>query len=392
MKKVLLTGLIIVTTLCLAGSVALANATKTPKAIVIEKDKVLEGPQFLAGDTVTILGTINGDAYIAGGLVTMDGTVNGDVLIAGGQIAINGTVSENARIVGGNISLNGAVGKSASIAGGNFQLHSASTIGNSLVVAGGTTSVLGTIKGKTYVAAGNVEWSGTADRDVLLNAGQLVVNNGSRINGNLQYRVQSQESSAIRDGAVITGAITELEWSVMPGAPLRRTGGNTLVMTLVLFIGALVVGSLLIRFAPEMLGKTSALLQAKPWHVGLTGIVALVVTPIVTVLLVATLIGLPLGLLTLAAYIVALYGAQFVVGYWLGTFTTKALMKKESNPYAHLIVGLAILAIASIIPVLKTVVLLITFIVGIGAFVLLVKPVSSKQGGATTTDATSPLV
>lgn len=88
--------------------------------------------------------------------------------------------------------------------------------------------------------------------------------------------------------------------------------------------------------------------------------------PIVTMLLMVTVVGIPLALILLAAYIIGLYFAglvgQFVVGAWL----LKKLKAPQQSLWLALIVGIVVIAVVKAIPVIGPIA---SFLLGVGIFI-----------------------
>ena len=375
MIKRILVGIgIAALTLVLAGSVGMAQEYRERELVVIDREEVLEGPAFLIGETVTVLGTINGDTYVAGGQVTVDGTINGDLLVAGGEVTVNGVVTEDVRAFGGNVDFNGTIRKNLTVAGGNIELNPDALIGESFVGAGGNVSIIGLVSGQSIVSAGNVAWNGSTQDDVTINAGSLALNKSTNIAGNLTYRVDPSGTVQKSDDAVITGIITaeELPVSSKDFDGLEQAlAGFGLIGTLVFFVGSLIIGALLVRFFPSALTKGNELVYKQPLKTLLIGLLSLIVTPILGIVLLATVVGLPLGMLLLLFYVIGIYFTKFFFGFWLGTHATKVLTNKPGNPYGNMIIGLALLTIFSIIPVLNAISAFATLFFGLGAVMLM---------------------
>ena len=77
-----------------------AADTRGGENVVIGRSEVVNADLYVAGNSVTIDGTINGDLVTVASLITVNGTVNGDILAAGQAVVINGTVSDDVRAAG----------------------------------------------------------------------------------------------------------------------------------------------------------------------------------------------------------------------------------------------------------------------------------------------------
>ena len=122
--------------------------------------------------TVRVDGTIDGDLVASGGLVDVTGTVTGDVLAAGGSVNISGTVGGDTRIAGGTLSVGGAVTEDLLAAGGQLTVTSSGTVGEDLMAATGQLAIDGAVTGDVLAQTGAYTKAGTVGgtEDVTINA------------------------------------------------------------------------------------------------------------------------------------------------------------------------------------------------------------------------------
>lgn len=108
---------------------------------VLPKDQVINDNYYVAGDSPTILGTVNGDLMIAGGNIVVAGDVKQNLEVAGGNVTITGNVGGNLRVFAGAVVLSGKVGGDTIIAAGDTTVDSEAEVGKDLVIAAGTITV-----------------------------------------------------------------------------------------------------------------------------------------------------------------------------------------------------------------------------------------------------------
>ena len=100
----------------------------------------------------------------------------------------------------------------------------------------------------------------------------------------------------------------------------------------------------------------------------LVGIIELMLVPVVSLFLLFTLIGLPLGAVLLALFSVGLLLANVFVAYLVGGWLLNRPGRSAASPYARLILGALLLSFCTALPWIGWFVLLIVLIVGLGAF------------------------
>ncbi len=152
------------------------------------------------GEMVVKRGNFSDDLYAAARSVDIDATVNGDVVAAGGQVAVSGTVRGDALLAGGNVALKGQVDDDVRAAGGSlaFDVH----VGDDLLAAGGEirTSSATRVGGHAWFAGGTLDLAGQFAQDLRAAAGEI------RLSGHVHGNVDLTATTiTILPGTVIDG-------------------------------------------------------------------------------------------------------------------------------------------------------------------------------------------
>lgn len=338
--------------------------------VILPAGETHEGWYFAHGDQVIIEGTVNGDAYVAGGQVQVDGTINGDLIVAGGQIIITGKVSDDVRAAGGSVESSGLVGKNLTVAGGNIRVGKGSEVGGGLLAAGGNVFVGGTVEHHALVAAGAMSISGTIGGNVDFSGGTLDVLTGSTVGGNVRALVSDTQRVEIASGVVRgTVDVSTHEPSSAHAGPgsrpwrfwLRIIWTLGLVATILVFV---------LLFPKQTSDVGGAILQ-HPGKSLLVGIIGLIIIPVVVLLLFITLIGIPVGLLVLMVYLSILYLSQLCLGAALGRRLYGG--QDRWRLFGALAIGILIVELLTLVPYVRTIVLLAGLLFGIGAILLVLK-------------------
>lgn len=348
---------------------SMAQETQRGQNIVLPPDQIVSADYFAAGNSVSLLGTVNGDAYLSGGNVFVDGVVNGDLLVAGGNINIRGRVLGNVRVAGGQVNIAGNIGRNLSMVGGSLRLESGSIIGGSLAAAGGSLDVFGPIgRGATF-AVGQATLGSGVGGDVTSVVGKLILAPSARVAGSLNYT--SSTPAEVQPGASVVGQIVQHQPPARPRADEARgvLTAAGLVATLLSLLSALILGLLLLRFFPGLTREKVGTLITRPWMSLLIGLIALIATPIIIFLLLITVIGIPLALITLAFYLITLYLAGIFTSLAIGTKLFELFGQKRTGGWA-LLLGLIVYGILTLIPIIGGIVTFIAVLVGLGAILL----------------------
>jgi hypothetical protein len=238
---------------------------------------------------------------------------------------------------------------------------------DAVVVVNGTATIRGEVN--TVVAIdGAANLLGARTETVVAVRSPVEIGPGTVVEGD----VMTLDSLVHQTGdAQVQGQVTNL------AAILIGIGAVLAPALLLIWIGfglaMIVAGLLLAGLASRQVREAEALISHEPVQTLAAGIVGLFVFPLVAVLLIATLIGAPLGvgILLLAWPLVAFVG-YLIAGIWIGNWMLRrtAPERIDERPYLAAVVGLIVLSVLAIVPVLAVVVM-IASLFGFGAVILL---------------------
>lgn len=206
---------------------------------------------------------------------------------------------------GGNIALENSASGDVNIGAGSIRIIRGVTIGRDLGIAGGDVVMHANVRGKADIFAGNLDLDGTIARDVNINienAKNVRVGPNARIEGKLTYKSSERipELEKIAVGGATYAGVSEV--SQAKNAEEAFLGFLTAYIVY-RFLFLLVIGALLLILFPLFFGKTGAVLRASPGKSFLFGLLYFIVMPIIAILFFITVIGIPLGFLSLAIYV-----------------------------------------------------------------------------------------
>lgn len=299
------------------------------------------------GNVVVPAGETVQDLTVTAGTATISGTIDGDLTVFAGDINIDGNVTGDATAMGGSVTISGNVAGNASVVSGYLELSDTGSIGQSL-----------------SAAAGDVFLNGTVVDDARIDAERLVVGPSADIGGDLAYATQSLSLS---DAASVGGDIRSVDRIDVTSEFPAQTNVPFWALSIYGFLVNLILGLILLFIFPERSFRIADLGLEQPLLSVVIGFLTLLVTPVILVLLTVTIIGIPLALIGLFAFLLAVwagsvYGA-FTVGAWiLGYFDV-------TNRWLILFVGLVAVFILGAIPFLGGAVHFLVMLLGLGALV-----------------------
>jgi len=377
MKKAIILMALAITLTPLAAS---AYAIKTADSVYVPKTETIEGNLYAAGANITVEGKVNGDVICAGQAINISGEVSGDVICAGQAINVTGNVGGSLRAVGNSINLSGQVSRNVMAFGASILSAGGSSIGWDLLAVGAFAQIAGNVGGDLYGSLGQAAISGQIGKNVNLEFGRqnkkagappLIITGTAKINGDLKYT--SSENATIENGAVIKGQTTHN----LPKATAARPGFMNLAWwwgKLIFLFSALVIGLVLISFWHQPVIKITDLMLSKVGPAFGWGVLALLLTPIIAIILLITIIGIPLSFILMALWLIALYLSKIFVGILVGrSLLNNYWTKQKDSLILAMIIGIIIVKLIITLPFIGWVLGLLAVLWGLGGILLAFK-------------------
>ena len=92
--------------------------------------------------------------------------------------------------------------------------------------------------------------------------------------------------------------------------------------------------------------------------------------PFVILLLLITVLGVPVALILLVVYVIAIYVTKAYVGYWLGDWLLHLARGVRTHWFWGLLLGVVLISLVALIPYLGFLVRLAVVLFGLGALLL----------------------
>ena len=213
------------------------------------------------------------------------------------------------------------------------------TVGQSLIVFNGRTEILGAVAG-----------------DLVVFNGDVVLRSGSRVGGD----VVSRQAPQVEDGATIGGDIEDLQgrWNYWDATFIGR-----LAWWLAFTVSTLVLGMALLLLASPGLDAVSirALRDRLGGTIGF-GLLVFVLLPVVAVVLLVTIVGIPLGI-----FLVLALALVYSIGYVVGALAIGRLpVKPPTSRYLAFLAGWGALRVLALIPFVGGLAWLVATVLGLG--------------------------
>lgn len=340
---------------------------------------------FRAGGNVRLAAPVKGDFYAAGGRVTVDQPVAGDATLAGGSVTVRAAIGDDLRAAGGDVKIESTVGGEVYASGGNITLGNAAAVADAVTLYGGNVNIEGKINGPLKVNAQKVVLNGEVARDVELNAEEIELGPRAKLGAALRYPSNAQFKTA--EGVVIGGAVTRGE--AMNGRPdthhdrewhgqmMGSSSGwaGTIAGTAASFVALLAAAALFLLVFTGFSRRASTRMLATPWPALAAGVAVLLGTPMLAMLLLITLIGIPLGIV-----LMMLFPLMLLMGWIVGVFgvaqrVQHAIQKDAPSGSSAAMIGFFALTLLLVLllgnlPFIGFLILVAILLLGIGACAL----------------------
>ncbi|PIR83649.1 hypothetical protein COU18_03125 [Candidatus Kaiserbacteria bacterium CG10_big_fil_rev_8_21_14_0_10_51_14] len=349
-----LAGLLCVPIAAFAAEFRTGDQPSLPAGEVVNEDL------YMVGGNVTSAGSVRGDLIAGGGTVIVNGAVSSDLLVGGGNVTILGDVGDDVRVAGGNILIQGSVGGDVVVGGGQVNL-SGSRIGGDVAVGGGMVRLDAPVSGDVRIAGGQVNINSTVNGNVEIHAEEVTLGPKAVIHGNLTY--SATKEVILEEGAIVRG---ETNFTEQPDVRSAAKAGLLALASflfvskfLMMLVGAFTMWLMFRRFSVELV-QTAA---AKPLPIMGRGLIFLIVTPIVSVALLFTIVGIPLGAVGLLAFAAAMIAVSLASPIVLGSIVHTWIFKPAQYEisWKTILLGVVLYFLIGLIP----------FIGGLALFALL---------------------
>lgn len=304
---------------------------------------------YVMGQTATFAGAVTGDATALSRTIFSEGDISADALLLGESIKVLGPTGDDLRVLGERVVIDGTVGDDVFVIGSHVTIGPRAVIKGSLYAIGGSVDVQGTVEGSATVISGNLTLTGAIGGDLELWGG-AVFGEPAKVGGD--YILHNSAKNVPPLNVVITGKFIKDDLSAhkSTGFGSAFSGGFFSLKVLMMLALAFV----LFFFARER--SEEVLLEVLPnfWPRVLRGLLILIILPLVGILLITTVVGIPLMLIMGALFSLLVLLSWGYAGILLGAWSERILFKRSAFPltYRPVLLGVLFLSVISLIPVI----------------------------------------
>ncbi len=291
---------------------------------------------YRAGADVRLAAPVRGDFYAAGGRVTVDQPVAGGATLAAGAVTVRAAVGEDLRAAGGEIVIESTVGGALYASGGSIKLSNTAVVKHAATLYAGEVRIEGKIDGSLTVSAQKVVLDGEVAGDAEINAEEIELGPQAKLGAALRYPASARFKTA--EGVVIGGAVArggamngrrdthnDREWhGQMMGSGPSWVG--MAASTLASFLALMAVSAFFLLLFAGFSQRAAYGIGARPWQALAAGVAVFLGTPVLAMLLLITLIGIPLGIA-----LMMMFPLMLLIGCVVGVFSISQRVQRATQ-------------------------------------------------------------
>jgi hypothetical protein len=321
---------------------------------------------WAAGALTNVRGEIANELHAAGADVDVSTTTGGDAYVAGAIVSVTGNYARDLYAAGARVSIAARVDGELKAGGARVLVRPQADVRGLTQIAGADVVFAGVSRGRTEIYGDTVQIDGSIGGDLVVRARSVTIGKSAVIDGTATF--QTFNEPTIVEGAVIRGRQT----TTLPAARASRFSPAQALFSLVLFsiAAGFMAGLGLLVIRRAFVQRGVAALRNRPGHSFGLGVLIFILVPAIALVLMATIIGIPTGLLILFALPLLWLAATVITAFTMGDFLVNRVPRARGffAQLWQLIVGLVVLSVIGIIPVLGFLTWLGALLVGLGAF------------------------
>ncbi|MEE9369438.1 MAG: polymer-forming cytoskeletal protein [Pontiella sp.] len=332
---------------------------------IVAEDQVVAEEQWVIATHIEAGGTFKNDLFItSANELKLNGTFEGNVWGAASEGShLKGQCSRNVRLTGKMVRIDGAV------IGNVMAMAETVIIGKNAVISGNVrliaSSIIqeGIIRGNvTITAARVVTLGGTIEGNVKLAAPDILFSRDASIKGDLAYTANKELFPA---EGIVEGKLAR---EIPEAEPLFSV--NRLTTRAMWFFAAFLAGVPFITLFPMTTAMASQFVRKSPWKCLAIGFLASGALPMFGIMSLSSIVSIPLGSLILASWGIMLYLSRIVMGLVIGSLLLRSLGTSIGRVLLAMLLGLAVIYLATIIPSIGMPVQLTVIWLGMGSLIL----------------------
>jgi cytoskeletal protein CcmA (bactofilin family) len=307
----------------------LLGSIRTSGRIIVTENDVVSEDLYAVGNRTIVEGVVQGDLIVLTTDLVVTGRVEGDVVgLVTGTARVGGTVEGSVLLGAVRLEVAGTVGGDVATLAADVSV--AAEVQRDVLVIGGDAVVGGRVGRDVRAQAWKLGVHGEVGRDVVARVDDLTVGSGAAVAGDILYKASGGVDLA---EGVAGGQVSERR-VLAPVWAKAAARAFTWLSLLGFLVGSFVV-FWLFRSTAE---RSVWVVGRSPWRAGLVGLAVVIVPPALAAPLGISLVGLPVALLLLVAWLAVLVLGPASAVAWAG----RRILAGRGSVYGALFVGVLV--------------------------------------------------
>lgn len=313
------------------------------------------------GEQENITTNVNGSSLILGDSLAISNETKGVSLVFGNSISYTGN-SEYGAIFGNTIAFAGKI-NDAAIFGNLIDFDEESNINRDIIIFGNSVNLSGNFKRdvRIYASSINID-NANINGDIYIDGEKLNIDKNSIIEGKLSYNDDIEKNIKSKNiGSTKKYEVEEDKESI----------GSIILAKISSWISLIVILAVLVFISPKLFDNI-----VKKKEIGNIfgyGALLFIFLPIVAIILLFTSFAFSLSIISLMLYGILVYLSTIITGYYIGYYVWDKYINRVKTPYLVGILGITILFLLQLIPIVGTIINIVSIIFSFGIIVSLLK-------------------
>jgi cytoskeletal protein CcmA (bactofilin family) len=325
--------------------------------VIVTEDDIVTEDLYAVGDHVIVEGVVEGDLFVITGNLLITGRVEGDVLgMVGGPARIAGEVGGSVRLAAVHLEITGEVGDDVATVAGEGTIDG--SVGRDVLAIAGSLGVDAAVGRDVRAQVFRMSIDGPIGRDIHARTGSLSLEDEAVIGGDVLYK--ASDDARVDPASTVNGRFTRRDVIT----PVWASSVTRLfaILSVLGFVVSGLIGMWLFRGWSQRAIEAA---ERRPGRSALIGLGILLLPPVLMLPLFLTLVGIPVALLLLLVWVVALFLGPLPAV----TAAGKRLLRGKGGMAAGLLIGTLVWRGAMwLLPLIAVLLYLGVLVVGLGAY------------------------
>jgi len=286
---------------------------KTQGTYELLKDETVKNDLMVTCSRARIDGTVEGDLFLFAQSADISGHIKGDVILFVQSVRVTGQVDGNIRAATNNLTITGTVARNVLSFNEVLNLDSAGKVDGSLTVMGASVGIDGKLGRDLLVFGDHTTISGSVGGGVRVKGNNMSIASTAQVAGPIHY--EGENPASVASEAKLASPVEYTKRA----RKSEYTEGHYYLWRVIWTAAFVLLGMVLVLLLPKFAEEAVRAGERVGAPLGL-GLLVVPAVPIACLIACITVVGIPLGVLTLGLWFLGLFTAEIVVGAVVGNW------------------------------------------------------------------------